>query len=206
MLTYLSEAFVLGLSMGPACLGYCAPVCVPFLACEQRHWRAGARVLGLFLLGRLAGYSVVGAIVGMAGTLLLRNVGPAFWGGLRILMGCMLILFGLFSDYAKLRRPARTAGNFPSQWFGASLGLLTGINLCPPFGAAIAGAAAGASVTRALFYFWAFFAGTAVYFVPLLALSPLSRSDALRQIARISLFLAGLWLATEGLLVVFGHS
>jgi sulfite exporter TauE/SafE len=199
MISQLSEAFILGLSVAPACLGYCAPVCVPLLACEQRPWKAGARVLGLFLLGRLAGYSVVGLLVGAAGTLLLSKISVAVWGGIRVLMGVLLIIFGLFNDSPRFRWFVKPGGNPASPWFAASLGLLTGLNLCPPFGAAIASAAATASITHALFYFWAFFAGTAVCFAPLLAITPFSRIDTLRQIARICLFLAGIWLVLEGL-------
>lgn len=191
--------------MGPVCLGYCAPVCVPFLACEQRHWKASARVLGLFLLGRLAGYTLAGLVVGIAGTLLLSKSGPAVWGVVRIVMGVLLILFGLLSDAPKMWRITKPPGHPASPWFAASLGLLTGLNLCPPFGAAIAGAAAAASIRSAVVYFWAFFAGTALYFVPLLVISPFTKIDAFRQIARVCLFLAGIWLVLEGLLVNFGH-
>jgi len=201
MIAQLSEAFILGLSMGPACLGYCAPVCVPLLACEHRPWKAGARILGLFLLGRLAGYSVVGLLVGTAGTLLLGRISPAAWGGIRVLMGVLLIFFGLFNNSPRFRWFAKPGGNPGSPWFAASLGLLTGLNLCPPFGAAIASAAATASIAHALSYFWSFFAGTALCFIPLLVITPFSRIDALRQIARVCLFLAGVWLTLEGLSV-----
>ena len=187
--------------MGPACLGYCAPVCVPFLACEQRHWRTSARALGLFLIGRLAGYTLVGIAVGAVGTLLLTGIRPTVWGGIRIAMGLLLIIFGIVSDSPGLRWFSKSPRNPASPWFAASLGLLTGLNLCPPFGAAIAGAAATASIRTALMYFWAFFAGTALYFAPLLILSPFTRIDAFRQVARICLFLAGIWLVLEGLIV-----
>lgn len=198
MLAQLSEAFILGLSMGPACLGYCAPVCVPLLGCEQRRWRETGRVLGLFLLGRFAGYSAVGAAAGAAG-MLLQNLSPAFWGTVRILMGIALLLFALYVGGTGIKPLPRPPAKETSRWFAASLGLLTGLNLCPPFGAAIAGAAATASMQTALFYFWAFFAGTSLYFGPLLFISPLSRSEAVRQIARVCLFLAGAWLMIEGL-------
>ncbi len=202
MLTQVTQAFVLGLSMGPACLGYCSPVCVPYLACEQRTWRAEARVLILFLLGRLAGYTLVGAVVGFAGTLLMRKAGVFFGGGLRVLMGSLLVIYGFLVDSQKLRLSPSHAANLSSRWFGASLGLLTGINLCPPFGVAIAGAAAAGSVRSALVYFWAFFAGTTIYFVPLVILGPLSRREALRQVARVCVFIAGSWMIVEGLLVM----
>ncbi len=196
MLAQLFEAFVLGLSMGPVCLGYCAPVCVPLLGCEQRPWKETARVLGLFLLGRFAGYSVVGTAAGAAG-MLLQSLSPVFWGIVRILMGIALLLFAFHVGGTGMNRLPRPA--VKETWFAASLGVLTGLNLCPPFGAAIAGAAATASMQTALFYFWAFFAGTSVYFGPLLFISPLSRSEAVRQIARVCLFLAGAWLMIEGL-------
>jgi hypothetical protein len=61
----------------------------------------------------------------------------------------------------------------------------------------MAGAAAIASIRNALFYFWAFFAGTAVYFGPLLLISPFSRMEAFRQVGRICLFLASIWMIFE---------
>ena len=189
--------------MGPACLGYCAPVCVPLLGCEQRKWGASMRVLGLFLLGRLAGYTLAGIAVGVAGTLLLGKISVAAWGGIRVVMGVLLILFGLFSDSPRIRCFSKPPGDSSSPRVAALLGLLTGLNLCPPFGAAIAGAAAAASIRSALMYFWAFFAGTALYFAPLLLLNQFTKIEAFRQVARICLFLAGIWLMLEGLMVAF---
>jgi sulfite exporter TauE/SafE len=154
----------------------------------------------LYLLGRFVGYSLVGLFVGMAGKLLLSAATPAIWGGVRILMGLLLMLFGLLGDSPRFRWFTRP-GDPASPWFATSLGLPTGLNLCPPFGAAITVAASLASITGALFYFWAFFASTALCFVPLLVISPFTRFDTLRQIARICLFLAGAWLLFEGLSV-----
>ncbi len=201
MWTHLTEAFILGLSMGPACLAYCAPVCVPLIGCEHRNWKAGAHLLGLFLLGRLVGYSLVGILAGEAGTLLQHSArGAYFQAGLRIVMGALLIIFALRVGASGAGRQVTPGRESSRPLFGASLGLLTGINLCPPFGAAIAGAAATLSVRGALAYFWAFFVGTAVYFVPLLALNRFTRFDAFRQVARICMILGGCWMSIEGVL------
>jgi cytochrome c biogenesis protein CcdA len=81
------------------------------------------------------------------------------------------------------------------------LGLLTGLNLCPPFAAAITGAAETASVQNALVYFWIFFVGTAIYFLPLVLISPLTRMEPFRQIARVCMILAGIWLVLEGIMM-----
>ena len=199
MLSHLAQAFVLGLSMGPACLGYCAPVCVPLLGSgEQSNWRATARHLGIFLLGRLAGYTVIGGIAGLAGAFLFREARGTLWGSMHLAMGMMLVLFGALNGTAKSRQCAMPSPRENPPWFGASLGLLTGLNLCPPFGAAIAGAAATASVQNSLSYFWAFFAGTAVYFLPLIFISPFTRMEPVRQVARICMVLVGIWMIAQG--------
>lgn len=200
MLSLLSEAFLLGLSMGPACLGYCAPVLVPLAASErQSGWRGAVRTVALFLLGRLAGYSLVGIIIGLAGATLLKNLGPAAWSTIRIVMGILLIVSGLLSNSEGRKSCAAGSVTARLPWVSAAAGLLTGLNLCPPFGAAIAGAATAASVRKSLFYFWAFFAGTAIYFVPFSLIGPLTRIEALRHVARVCLFLSGAWLLLEGL-------
>ncbi|MBZ5499821.1 MAG: sulfite exporter TauE/SafE family protein [Acidobacteriia bacterium] len=205
MLARLSEAFLLGLSMGPACLGYCSPVFLPLVASEKHSgWRGSARTVGLFLLGRLAGYSLIGIAVGILGTLLLHSISATIYGAIRIFMGVVLILFGFMTDAAGLKWCPVQGRISNSRLFSLTLGLLTGLNLCPPFGAAIAGAATSPSIPSALFYFWAFFAGTAVYFAPLALISPLTRMEAFRQIARICLFLAGIWLVLEGILMSLG--
>ncbi len=204
MLPQLFQAFFLGLSMGPACLGYCAPVFFPLVASErQTKWVGTARLVGLFLLGRLAGYSLVGAGVGIAGALLLQGVSATAWGVVRIAMGILLILFGLLTAATRPRWCAMQGKPGRSLAFSALLGFLTGLNLCPPFGAAIAGAAAAGSVQSALFYFWSFFAGTALYFAPLVFISPLTRMEAFRQVARVCLFLSGVWLLAEGAVGIY---
>ncbi len=199
MLAQLSEAFILGLSMGPACLGYCSPVFIPLVASEKHSgWQGSARVVGLFLLGRLAGYSLVGIAIGILGTFFLTGITAPIWGVVRLIMGILLIVFGMTMDGAGMKWCPEQWKGRKSLLFSATLGLLTGLNLCPPFGAAIAGAAATASIAKALYYFWAFFAGTAIYFAPFALISPIAKGEAFRQVARVCLFLAGIWLILEG--------
>jgi sulfite exporter TauE/SafE len=199
MISHLSQAFILGLSMGPACLGYCAPVCFPLLGCGQQTKVAGtARLLGVFLLGRLAGYSLIGVVIGLAGSFLFRNMSEVLWAALRVLMGILLIVFGLQNGATGIAQRARPRERGKPFWFATSLGVLTGLNLCPPFGAAIIGAAATASVPDSLVYFWAFFAGTTICFIPLFLIGPLTKMEPFRQAARVSAFLAGAWLILQG--------
>jgi sulfite exporter TauE/SafE len=201
MLAFIAQAFLLGLSVGPACLGYCAPVCGPYLASEERvGWWAAGRVLTLFLLGCLAGYTLVGAGVGLVGRQLLSTAGPWVWGVVRLGLGLLLIAFGFLTGPAGMKWCPGLRVSSKGFSFAPLIGLLTGLNLCPPFAAAIAGAAGTGSSFSAVLYFWSFFVGTSVYLAPLVLLGRFSRFDVLRQIARICLFLAGGWFVLEGLL------
>ncbi len=199
MVALLSQAFLLGLSVGPACLAFCAPVCAPYIASETREgWKGSTRILALFLSGRLLGYTLVGAVIGVVGSTVLRFANPRPWGSVRLATGLMLILFGLLSRSPAYKWCPRLPASSRSGAFAALLGLLSGVNLCPPFAAAIAGAVSAASAFHSLIYFWAFFAGTSFCFAPLVVLGRFSRLEAFRLVARICLFLVGVWLALEG--------
>jgi len=203
MLALLSEAFILGLSMGPACLAYCSPVFVPLVASEhQPAWTGTARTVGWFLLGRLAGYTLVGTATGFVGALLIGSISISAWGALRIVMGVLMIASGWIGGLSTPKWCALRGKPRMSLWLPGALGLLTGLNLCPPFAAAISGAAATGSIRSAVFYFWSFFAGTAIYFIPFTFLNPLTRREPFRQVARVCLLLAGIWLILEGLMTV----
>jgi sulfite exporter TauE/SafE len=199
----LIEAFILGLSMGPACLAYCSPVFVPLVASEkQAAWTGTARTVGLFLLGRLAGYTVVGTATGFVGSFLIGSVSIPAWAALRFVMGALMIASVWIGGRAAPGCGVRQGRSRMSHLLPGTLGLLTGLSLCPPFAAAITGAASTASTQGAVFYFWFFFAGTAVYFVPFTLVSPLTRRDAFRQVARVCLLLAGIWLVLEALVAL----
>jgi len=52
------QGFLLGLSTGVFCLGYCAPVLVPYVLAEARpQLGVNLGLVGQFLLGRLAAYA-----------------------------------------------------------------------------------------------------------------------------------------------------
>jgi sulfite exporter TauE/SafE len=79
------------------------------------------------------------------------------------------------------------------------LGFLTGLNLCPPFIAAGVRAAETRSLSGAVLFFLAFFAGTAVWFLPAAAVSPLRRIPAAATVARMVLGLMAIYYAYLGL-------
>lgn len=139
------EAFLLGLASGATCLAYCAPVLVPLVLGEARGMARSLALVAQFLGGRLMGYLLFGFLAWEAGRLASAagaHRGLAF-GVTYVLLAVLLLLYGVF------RSAPACAGELPgirarlARWpaaLPAGLGFLTGINICPPFLVAFAGA------------------------------------------------------------------
>ncbi len=96
MPSFILEAFLLGLSTGPICLAYCAPVLVPFmLAAEKYTFIRTVRTLSLFLLGRFVGYMIIGLLSGLVGSTLFQHEGGTLPAIVTLIKGIKLLVFGL---------------------------------------------------------------------------------------------------------------
>jgi len=198
-LTTYTEALILGFGSGPVCLASCGPVLWPWLAAEGRDWRGNAGLLARFLAGRLAGY--------LAFAVAAWAVGRAVPGDARLralTYGMANLCLAAFLAFAVLRpKHACHAADAPTGTLhqiapagvarslhapaAITLGFLTGLNLCPPFVAAGVRAAETHSLAAALIFFALFFAGTAVWFAPSLAISRLRRFPVVPTVARITI-------------------
>ncbi len=199
MSALLLEGFALGLSTGLYCLGACAPLFVPYLLAEARQGlRPNALVILEFLAGRLAAY-----LLFAAGASLLGQKAGAVPGWL---LGAGIFLSGvLLSLYAVARNAPHLSFCLPlSRALGAArlpflFGFLVGINVCPPFTAGLVRLLALRDLPAGVLYFSAFFLGTTLYMLPMLATAPLSRVQRLRGVASIASALSGLWFMGLGL-------
>jgi sulfite exporter TauE/SafE len=204
--TSIPEAFLLGIATGPVCLGFCAPVLVPFFASGERgNMIRNMGLAGLFLSGRLSGYLMVGAIAGALGGFLSGPSMRLYSGVLTAAAGVLLLAFGAVKNFPELKL-CRLLGRSEKTTLGfvALVGVLTGINLCPPFLAAITQAAGTGTMTGAVLYFLFFFFGTSVFIVPLFLAGALSRFKEIRYAARVCLLIAGGWLVLKGLFALCG--
>jgi sulfite exporter TauE/SafE len=204
-----AEALVLGLASGPVCLASCGPALLPWLAAEHEGIRGTARSLTVFLGGRLAGYMVFAVFawgLGMAAPI----DAPAralLFGVANLGLAAMLFLYPWLPRTHSLAalqpaaaglhqigapQPVRASAT-------ATLGLLTGLNLCPPFVAAGVRAAETRSLPGSLAFFLLFFAGTAVWFIPALAVGPLRRIPAAATVARMAMAVLGVYYAYLGI-------
>jgi hypothetical protein len=87
----------------------------------------------------------------------------------------------------------------------AALGLLTGITICPPFLSASVRAAERHSLPAALAFFALFFAGTAVWFAPVLLVAPLRRVPALATVARFATAIVAAYYGYLGIVTLGGR-
>jgi len=182
------EALVLGLSSGPACVASCGPVVVPSLLAEGAGVRQSTRYLSQFLGARFLGYLLFAALAWELGVLLALP--PAsrglVVGVVHVLLAGVLLWYAYSAGHA--HRPGPRAGS-ELVTIGvqkkrgvsgpAALGFLTGVSLCPPFVIAGVRAAEMHSAAGALLFFAVFFVGTSFWFLPLVSLGCVQRSQAM---------------------------
>jgi sulfite exporter TauE/SafE len=204
----VAEALALGFGSGPVCVASCGPVLLPWLGAEPRDLGTTGRLLGIFLGGRLAGYLAFAVVAWAAGLTLpvdLRTrtlvFGLANFG--------LAALLGLSACFPRRRCAQAVEEHGPRLYqIGAAarfrpptaltLGFFTGLNLCPPFVAASVRAAATHSLAGALAFFALFFVGTAVWFLPSLAVSSLRRFSAIPAVARMTMAALAVYYAYLG--------
>ena len=207
----LGEAVLLGAASGPVCVAACGPVLVPALLTQTGGFRAARHYLSVFLAARLAGYLLFAAIAWQVGALV------ALPPKARILLTAVVyvllaaILLGYALKTHSTRAHACAAGRLVqigerrrSTANPAALGLLTGLNLCPPFIAAGVRAAQSASMAQALVFFALFFVGTSVWFVPFSAMGCIRRNEAVMTVAYITMAFVGLYYLVLGISLFAG--
>jgi sulfite exporter TauE/SafE len=208
------EPVLLGFSSGLVCLVACGPVLLPWLTAEGAGWRGTAARLAQFLAGRLTGYLGFAAAVWGLGLVLplpVRSSAPAK-AVVLLALAITLLLHALpprrppaapcldargRSWRAILARRLRPAGP-------AALGLLTGLNLCPPFVAAGVRAAQHASLPGALGFFLLFFTGTLVWFLPFAGVAALRRLTGVAPVARLTCALVAVYYGYLGTVTLGG--
>lgn len=203
---FVAEAALLGLASGPACLVSCGPVLLPSLAAQRTGLSGTARVLSVFLSGRLAGYLCCSVLAWAAGAGLPAGAASRalLFGIIDLVLAALLVAYGVALRSASAQ-PLVTIGKSSRPWGPAALGLMTGLNICPPFLVAGARAAESRSLFVAVAFFLVFFLGTAVWSLPLAAVGWLRSSPSVASVARITLFVLAGWYAYVGFIAVAGR-
>ncbi|HTY24812.1 MAG TPA: sulfite exporter TauE/SafE family protein [Desulfomonilaceae bacterium] len=202
------QAFLLGLSNGAVCIAYCAPVLVPYLFGEGRAVLQNFSVVVQFLSGRLLGYLLFGMLAWALGqTILLASPWRDLTiGSANMILSVFLVLYGFFRVGAVC--PAERAGRWITKintWWPfmlpATMGLFTGLNFCPPFLLAFTNAAGEASLFQTLAFFFLFFLGTSVFFIPFPLIGGLRRVTVFGVVGKLAAGVIGIYYFYTGLML-----
>ncbi len=210
------SGFLLGLANGMTCLATCAAVLVPLFLGEGRRVRENGRLLAGFMAGRLAGYLLFGFLAWLANWIILRDpaIRSVIFGATCFILAAFMLAYGL--GWLKLAPTCAISPRALRARFGgyawlrpmlpAVFGLLTGLNLCPPFLLAFTNAALNGTLPGSLLYFVAFFLGTSLYLLPLplvgLFRNP-NAAQALQTVGRMASVLMSLYYIAYGSLMFF---
>jgi hypothetical protein len=182
------------------------------LLTEHVGLRPHARYLSAFLAARLMGYLLFAIVAWELGLLASLLPAPRL-----LLMGVVYVLLaGVLLWYAYSARRACVQPCAESKLVqitenrnrgvtgAAALGLLTGLNLCPPFVVAGIRAAQLGSMAAAVLFFAAFFLGTSVWFLPFIGLGCIVRNQAVLTVARMAMVLIALYYLSMGIAMLLG--
>lgn len=205
------EAFILGLSNGATCITYCAPMLVPYLLGEGKGILRNSVLTAQFLSGRLVGYLLFAIFAWVINRSILQGMnkpdlimGPAY-----IVFSMLLIYYGFFHTRAPCTTTCTTGlrQRLLTIWPGSLpliAGLVTGLSFCPPFLLAFTSAVEKTTVLQSMFFFFAFFLGTSIFFIPLPFSGLLRGFAALRTIGRMAAGLIGVYYLYSGIIMLIG--
>jgi hypothetical protein len=202
------QGFLLGLANGASCLTSCAPVLLPYLVAEGRSFRNSG--LLYFLGGRLAGYLGFAVFAWEAGKWIRSGPrGGLFFGAIYAVLACILVLYG-FSPQpvtcaaAGIKRKLVPLSFTRPATVPAVMGLLTGLSMCPPFVAALAGATSQGSLLSSLCFFLFFFVATSLYLMPFSFAGSLGRHQGVRITGRLAAGVMGCYYFYRSLILIHG--
>ncbi len=206
------EAFILGLASGVVCIGYCAPVLVPYLLGQQAGVAVNTGIVARFLAGRLAGYLIFSVAAWVFQVSVLRSIAvrDALVGSSYTILSILLIFYGFFRKSVSAcaaQNNGSPLAHIDRLWpplAPAALGLMTGLTICPPFLLAFAAAARKESLAGSVAFFLLFFCGTSVYFLPFPLIGALRRFTVMSTVGRLAAGVIGLYYFYAGLALVIG--
>jgi sulfite exporter TauE/SafE len=203
MITFATDAFLLGISTGIYCFSQCGLVLIPYIFAERESGlKRQSLIVSKFLLGRFAAYTATGLLIGFLGE---RANAASFFKAVPedLILGISYIALSSLLIYNSIRNRGRKQNcrynNLKRfSYFPVLLGIFTGLNICPPFILAITKSFETKSILFGTLFFIIFFIATSVYILPLIFTGFLKKMDKIRVIARYVTILAGIYLAIQG--------
>ncbi len=198
MIQFLTEGFLLGLTLGTTCLVTCAPVYGSLILSKENNVSTGVKTVFLISAGRFLSYALFGLLTGYAGTLIgdlpekETVIAVSYFLVATYLTYSALIQNRMEKGCCAPSRLTKIAGN------PFLIGVLTGISICPAFVGAIARGIESGGMTGGVMLFTGFFFGTTVYLLPLSFLSYFTKKKIFRYVGMTASILVACWFVYDG--------
>lgn len=198
------NGFLLGMATGPACFASCAPVLFSVTLARGRinspasTWRFLAKFIG----GRFVAYLAFGFLIGWLGES-LGTYGFKIGAWATILLSILLVAYGMGVKLPHLGMCSKANRYGRTPFFPFVLGILTGLNICPPFLLGISYCIQdGVNPLSGILFFMAFFIATTLYILPIGFMGRFSGHRHLAMVGRISAVGVGLFFSYKSVLTL----
>jgi sulfite exporter TauE/SafE len=201
---YFFSSVALGFGSSSVCAATCLPVYLPFTTSSSK----GHRFFPVTLLfsGRFVACVIVGMGAGALGATFSKNLVTHLSSGALFMLTALLFFRASGVFLPETRFCSRLYGFTEKIRSPFIVGLLTGMNPCPPFLIAIAFAASSRSAFTGAVAFTGFFLGTSAFLTPLFLIPLLSRTNFRKWMMKLSSVVAclfALFYLAQALEIVF---
>ena len=202
----MTEAFILGLSSGSACLATCGMVMFPYFMAGTADMKKIATDLSVFLLTRLIIYFILATLAWYFGQAIFSNpvVRTIVPGILYIIFAVMLVWYSIGKNQSR-DCPAKivtTVNN--KRLIPLVLGIVNSLGFCPALLIILTKGASQNTITESYAAFLAFFLGSSIWFLPLPLAGRAKKKEVLRTIGILATGLAGMIFFIKGLTTLIG--
>jgi hypothetical protein len=202
----MTDALILGLSSGSACLATCGMVMFPYLMAGESGVKKIALDLVVFLLTRLLIYFLLATIAWSFGQAVFSNqvVRSIVPGILYIVFAIMLVWYSIGKNQSK-DCPAKIVHAVNSKKLvPVFLGIVNSIGFCPALLIILTKSAEQGTILQSYIAFLAFFIGSSLWFLPLPLAGKIRKAEVIRTIGILATGLAGIIFMIKGLTSLIG--
>lgn len=204
--TRMIDSFILGLSSGSTCLLTCGFVLFPYMMAGSEGTRKIITDLSLFMLARFVVYFILATLAWYFGKVIFTS--PIFSnyisGVLYMVFSGMLIWYSISRGRRK-DCPARIVTTVDNKKLvPIVLGIVNSLGFCPALLLILTKSATQDTIVHGYLAFLSFFAGTALYFVPLPLAGKIKKKRVFETVGILATGLAGIIFMIKGLTSLIG--
>jgi hypothetical protein len=200
------DSFILGLSSGSACLLTCGMVIFPYMMAGSAGTRKIITDLSFFLLTRLVVYFILATLAWFFGRVIFTS--PIFRnyisGLLYMVFSGMLIWYSISRSRAP-DCPAKIVTTLTNRkLIPVVLGVVNSLGFCPALLLILTKSATQGNIVQSYLAFLTFFAGSALYFVPLPLAGKIRKKKVFETVGILATGLAGIIFMIKGITSIIG--